>query len=217
MTTSNAAENKLLDWIDIASRELEGAQTALEDAQVAYNAAATDLTSLKRSLEFGRSREATGSSGIAGVTLAAIAAEETHMDALKLVADRCGGVVRTAEAVNAIKASRRSNAKRRSLYSNLYHLMLDSDEWTREGQGAFRLLQSDGVLLRVNTASDDSLVFTGGTGVSNANTSSVYVSGAATTTNDANLVIEGGNATGIHISGAGNDAGFTLTTSGRTE
>ena len=142
MTTTNVAENKLLDWADTARRQLKEAEDSLSQAQEAYEVAKAYVDAIQMTLEFGRGLEHNQSSTVAGVSLSAIAAQDSHMDALKLIARHGDGLVRTSEAANALKLSGRSQAKRRSLYSNLYHQMEQSDEWEPAGKGMWRLKNS---------------------------------------------------------------------------
>lgn len=134
MTT---AENKLVDWLDLARARLQNAERALAKAQDAYEQVKADVDAIQRTLDFGRTAIEVPS-GV-DVPLSVIAKQKSHMDALKLIAKNGNGRVKTTDAANAFKAAGRSKAKRRSLYSNLYHLMWDSVEWEREGEGLFRL------------------------------------------------------------------------------
>ncbi len=139
MANGNVVENKLLDWIGVARAQLEAAAANLETAQEEFDKATSVMEAIAQVLEFGRSLEQGQADDMIGIPLTEIVQQKSHMDALKLIAKHRGGMVKTSEAANILRASGRSKAKQRSLYSNLYHLMTDSNQWEADGKGAFKL------------------------------------------------------------------------------
>ncbi|MDA0264126.1 MAG: hypothetical protein O3A93_13040 [Chloroflexi bacterium] len=139
MTTNNLAEAKLLEWAENALKQMEDAAVDLEDAQRAFETAKANLDAIQKAIEYGRSLVHPDAPDI---PLSKIAEASSHNEALVIMARHGDGWVKTADAADLIKASGRSKAKRRSLYSNLYHLMSNSEDWEpgKQGQGRFKFI-----------------------------------------------------------------------------